>query len=101
MFPRLGNVHWNPSLPVHVEIRPAVIARDLARMLVAGERKSNLESRRNPLRARHRDEKGMEVGAIPLLGVAGMKHVATPPSSSSFVVAQRGEDVVVDGPCLV
>ena len=86
MLPRLGDVHRNPSFAVDVKIGPAVVAGDLGGMFVGRQRESDLEARGNALRPRHRDEQGMEVGAVAFLGVAGVEHVAVSPARAGLVV---------------
>src|SRR5258707_1204682 len=65
-------------------------------MLVRRQREANLKARWNALRPRHGDEQRMEIGAVALLSVAGVEHVAAAPASAGFVVAQRSEDVVIN-----
>ncbi len=72
---------------------PAISAECLSER----KRKANLEASRDALGSRHGDEKGMEVGAVAFLGVAGIEHVAVSPAGSGFVVLHGGEDVIVDG----
>jgi len=43
----------------------------------------------------------MEVGAVTLLGIAGVENVAMSPARSRLVIAHGGEDVVVDGASLI
>ena len=56
VLPRLGNIHWNPSMLWLKEFRPAVISGDFCGVLVLRQRKSNFKPRRNILRPRHGDE---------------------------------------------
>src|SRR5580700_9411788 len=64
--------------------------------MVGGKWKSDLEARWDALGAGHRNEQRVEVRAVALLRVAGVKNVAAAPTRARFVVTQRREDVVVD-----
>ena len=78
-----------------------MIAGDLRGMLVRRQGKSNFKARRNPLGTRHGDEQRMKVGAVALLGIAGIEHIAVSPARAGLVVAHGGEHVIVDGACLL
>src|ERR1700733_8594093 len=43
----------------------------------------------------------MKIGAVTLLGVAGVKHVAASPTGASLVITHGGENVIVDSARLV
>src|SRR5437660_10574473 len=53
MLPRFRDVNRHPSVIFRIEIGPAVIAGDVARMLVRWQGEADLESGRNLLRTRH------------------------------------------------
>src|ERR1700733_10171777 len=69
--------------------------------MVGRKWKSDLEARWDALGACHRNEQRVEVRAVALLRVAGVKNVAAAPTRARFVVTQRREDVVVDGASFV
>src|ERR1700687_6120687 len=101
MLPRFRDVYGNPSMLRLKEIGPAVVSSDLRRVFVRRQRESNLKARRNSLRTRHRNEQGMKVGTVALLGIAPVEHVASPPTRARLVVTHGCEHVIVDGVCLV
>jgi hypothetical protein len=43
----------------------------------------------------------MEIGAVALLGIAGVQHVTVPPSGARLVIPHGGENVIVDCPRLI
>src|SRR5437667_198332 len=47
VLPCFGNIDGNPSDLVNIELRPAVVTRDLCRMLIRREGEANLEASRN------------------------------------------------------
>src|SRR5579864_6724452 len=94
MLPGFRDVDGNPSFAVNVKIRPTMVAGDFGRMLVGRQREPDLKPRGNSLRSRHGNKKGMEVGTVALLGVAGVEHVAVSPACAGLVVFHGGEDVV-------
>src|ERR1041385_570935 len=67
-------VDRDPAAALHVELRPAVIAGDVA--VRGGERKADDEARRDALRARQREKQRVKVRAVALLDVAGALGVA-------------------------
>src|SRR5579863_9669400 len=97
MLPGFRNVYRYPAFAVNVKVRPAVITRDLRGVFIGWERESDFEARGNSLGARHGDKQRMKIGAVTLLGITGVENVSMSPASSSLVVAQSCENVVVDG----
>src|SRR6185437_272470 len=96
VLPGLGGVDGNPSDSSDVKLRPAMVTGDLRVSGGGRQRKTYFESRRNAGGAGHADEEGMEVGAIAMLGCAGVDGVAVPPTRALMVVMHGSDHVVVD-----
>src|SRR6266576_6133778 len=96
VLPRLGNIDGNPSDLVNIELRPAVVTRDLCRRLIRREREANLEAGRNLLRTRHRHENGMEISAVAALRITGPQRVPVSPPGAALVVTHGAEDVLIN-----
>src|SRR5690349_5223552 len=101
MLPGFGDVDRHPSQLRVEEISPAVIARNLRRVLVSGKGEADFETRRNALGACHGDKERMKVGAVALFGVAGVEHITLSPAAAGLVVTHIVEDVVVNGASLL
>ncbi len=91
----LRGVHRNPAPLPHVELGPAVVARDPARRPVLRQRHSHHEARRNPERPRLGDEERVEVGAVPHSNVTRVESITPSPALSARVVLERDDNVVV------
>ena len=94
---RLGGVDRHPAEAGEVELRPAVIARDLPLAVLGRQREADGEAGRDARGPVEADEQGVEVGAVAPLGVAGPGDVAVPPAGAALVVRHRLLHVVVDG----
>src|SRR5690348_17201369 len=95
VLPGFRDIHRYPSMILGVEVGPAVIAGNFTGVLVAWQRKSDLEASGNALRARHRYEEGMEVGAVPALGIARVQGIAMSPAGPALVVTHVGQHILV------
>src|SRR3954447_3561729 len=87
VLPCFGDVDGNPSVIAGVEIGPAVVAGDFARVFICGYRKADLEARRNLLRAGHRNEERVEIGAVAPFCVACVESVSVSPACAALVIA--------------
>src|SRR6266404_5841070 len=99
MLPSFGGIHRDPAVGLDIELRPAVISRYRAIMLISRQRKTNFEARRNSGRPHHADEQRVEISAVATLGSAGPYRIAVAPAGAGFVVAHSGNDVVVVVDC--
>src|SRR5467141_2410224 len=96
VLPGFRRVNRYPAVGLNIELRPAVISRYGAIMLISRQRKTNFEARRNSGRPHHTDKQRVEISAVATLGRAGPYRIAVPPTGAGLVVAHRGDDVVVD-----
>src|SRR5947208_10602310 len=97
MFPGFRGVHGNPAIRLDIELRPAVIPRHGAVMLILGQRETDLKSRGNAGRAHHTDQQRVKIGAVAALGGASPDGIPVTPARAGLVVTQGGDDVVVNG----
>src|SRR5437773_12564738 len=97
MFPGFRGVHGNPAIRLDIELRPAVIPRHGAVMLILGQRETDLKSRGNAGRAHHADQQRVKIGAVAALGGASPDGIPVTPARAGLVVTQGGDDVVVNG----
>ncbi len=91
---RFADVH-RPPLAVGIELRPAVVAVDSAVVALGRDRGADGESRRDADGTRQRDEVGVEVGAVAVLGVARVDRIPLPPTVAVLGVAHLVDHVVV------
>src|SRR5271157_2700828 len=105
-LPCLRDVHRNPSGPGGIKLSPAVIAGNVALVLVLGKREADVEARGNTVSAQHADKRRVEIGAVAVLGIAGPHRVSTAPTGARLIVAEGCKQVIVssfgfgDAPCL-
>src|SRR5579864_21987 len=101
MVPSLRDIHRDPSVLRIEEFRPTMVTSNIGRRFVRRHLKSNLETRRNALRSRHRNEERVKISAVALLRVARIKDVASPPTRAGLVVAHVRKHVVVNSSSFV
>src|SRR6267143_4012219 len=98
MLPGFRRVNRYPAVGLNIKLRPAVISRYGAIMLIGGQWKTNFEARRNSGRPHHAYKQRVEISAVATLGRAGPYRIAVAPTGAGLVVAHRGDHVIVDGP---
>src|SRR5229473_1125282 len=98
VLPSFRRVNRDPAIGLDIELRPAVISRYRPIMLIRRQRKTNFEARRNSRRPHHADKQRVEISAVAALGRARPYRIAVAPTGARLIVAQGGDDEVVDCP---
>ena len=96
MLEGLGSVDGEPAALGQPEFDPAVVAENRSLLAIDRNRKTHLESSRDPLRAGQRNEERMEIGAIPVAFVAGPESVPIPPTRTDLFVFDVVDHPIVD-----
>src|SRR5260370_19645786 len=85
VLPGFRGVNRYPAVGLDIKLRPAVISRYGAIMLISWQRKTNLEARRNSGRPHHADKQRVEISAVATLGRASPYRIAVAPTSAGLV----------------
>src|SRR5262245_29086013 len=98
VLPRFTDVYRHP-LTVCEKLGPAMVALDLAFILVGWNRRTDGETGRYFDASRQSDEIRMKIRAVSGASIASIDSVAPAPASTRFIVAHAADDMIVQRFC--
>src|SRR6516164_6024993 len=94
VLPRFTDIHRHP-LTVGEKFGPAMIALDLALILVGWDGRADGETRRYVDASRQSDEIRVEITTIAGARVARVDGISASPTSTRFIISHATDDVIV------